>query len=178
MALSKDKKNQVVSETSQLLNGSKLTVLARYSGTTVSDLQSLRKQSKDSGTTVRVIKNRLFKRAMSDAGSSFKIDDQTLSGQILYLFNESDEVAPAQEVARFAKNQPQVEFVAGITADGSLLSADDLKMLASLPSKEQLRGQLVGLINSPLQNTASVISANIKGVLNVLSSRADNLSKG
>lgn len=174
MALSRERKTQVVDGVSEMLQSSKLTVMASYSGTTVADLQSLRQQVKASGTEVKVIKNRLFRRALESAGLD-KTLEEPIRGQTIYLFNDSDEVAPAQELYRFAKTHPQVEFISGISSEGSLLTADDLMMLASLPSKEELRAQLVGLINAPLQSTANVIGANIRGLLNALSARSTNL---
>jgi large subunit ribosomal protein L10 len=176
MALTRQKKEDTVADVQALLAGSKLTVFARYQGTAVKDMQQLRSQAKDSGTTVKVIKNRLFKKALESVGNLNQADISDLKGQLLYAFNDSDEVAPAQNLAGFAKSNPQVEFVGAITADGQLLSAQDVQMLADLPSKEQLRGQLVGLIASPLSGFSAVLSGNIRGVMNVLSARADQLN--
>lgn len=175
MALSKDKKAEVISEVSGLLESSKLTVIAKYSGTSVKSLQELRRQAKDGGTTISVAKNRLVKKAMEQHDRFAQIDTTLLSGQLMYAFNAEDEVAPAQALASFAKNEPQIEFVAGITSDGSLISADDIKALASLPGKDQLRAQLVGTLAAPLSGFVNVMAGNVRGVLNVLNARADQL---
>ena len=176
MALSKDKKTEVVSNVSELLRDSKLTVFAKYPGTSVKAMQELRAQAKQSGTTVKVVKNRLVKKAMADNDNFKDIDTAIFSGQLMYAFNPEDEVAPAQALANFAKSETQVEFVGAINAEGQLLSADDVKALASLPSKEQLRAQLVGTIGAPLSGFVNVLSGNIRGVLNALNARADQLS--
>ena len=175
MALSKDKKTAVVSEVSQLLSESKLTVITKYSGTSVKSLQELRAQAKQNGTKIKVVKNRLILKALSDNEQFKDFDTSLLTGQLMYAFNAQDEVAPAQALASFAKSEPQIEFVAGIDADGKLLSAEDIKSLAALPSKQQLRGQLVGTIAAPLSGFMIVMSGNIRGVLNVLSARAEQL---
>jgi large subunit ribosomal protein L10 len=175
MALSRDKKAEVINEISQLLNTSKLTVVAKYSGTSVKSMQELRRTAKDSQTTISVVKNRLVKKAMGDNQKFANIDTGLLTGQLMYAFNPEDEVAPAQVVANFAKNEPQIEFVGAISDDGSLLSAQDVKALASLPSKDQLRAQLVGTIAAPLSGFVNVMSGNVRGVLNVLNARADQL---
>jgi large subunit ribosomal protein L10 len=175
MALSKDKKAEVINEVSELLDASKLTVVAKYSGTSVKSMQELRRAAKDSHTTISVVKNRLVKKAMGDNRKFADTDTSLLSGQLMYVFNSEDEVAPAQVVANFAKNEPQIEFVGAISADGSLLSTQDVKALASLPSKEQLRAQLVGTIAGPLSGFVNVMSGNVRGVLNVLNARADQL---
>ena len=176
MALTRQKKEDTVSEVQALLAGSKLTVFARYQGTTVKDMQQLRAQARENGTAVRVIKNRLFAKAATSVDSLSSADIGSLKGQLLYAFNASDEVAPAQNLAEFAKTNPQLEFVGGITQDGQLLSADDVKSLAALPGKQQLRGQLVGLIASPLSGFTTVLAGNIRGVLNVLDARAESLN--
>jgi large subunit ribosomal protein L10 len=176
MALSKDKKTEVVAEMSQLLADSKLTVLAKYAGTSVKSMQELRAQAKQNGTKVSVVKNRLVIKAMTGHDQFKNFDTSVLKGQLMYAFNTEDEVAPAQVLANFAKNQPQIEFVGGINTDGQLLSADDIKALASLPSKDQLRAQLAGTIAAPLSGFLTVMSGNIRGVLNALNARAEQLS--
>lgn len=175
MALTKEKKQQVVDEVSDILKTSKLTVIARYSGTSVKSLQQLRREAKESGTQIRVIKNRLFKKILESSDGFSQIDTELLNGQLLYAFNDSDEVAPAQSLAAFAKQEPQIEFVGALTNDGQLMTADDVKALASLPSKDQLRGQLVGTIAAPLSGFANVLAANIRGVMNVLNARAEKI---
>jgi large subunit ribosomal protein L10 len=175
MALSKDKKAEVVSDVSNLLSTSKLTVVAKYSGTSVKSLQELRRQAKTGGTTVSVVKNRLVKKAMQQDERFSSTDTSVLTGQLMYAFNAGDEVAPAQALAAFAKAEPQIEFVAGISSDGQLLSAEDVKALASLPGKDQLRAQLVGTIAAPLSGFVNIMAGNVRGVLNVLNARADQL---
>jgi large subunit ribosomal protein L10 len=158
MALSKDKKAEVVSEVGQLLADSKLTVIAKYAGTSVKSLQELRAQAKQTGTKVKVVKNRLIIRALHDNQKFKDLDTSLLSGQLMYAFNSQDEIAPAQVLAMFAKAESQIEFVGGINADAQLLSAEDIKALASLPSKDQLRAQLVGTIAAPLTGLLNVMS--------------------
>ena len=175
MALTKEAKQAIVKEVTSLLDDSKVTVMAAYQGTSVKAMQQLRRQAKESNSTVKVIKNRLVVKAIKESKHLKDVDTSVISGQLLYAFNSDDEVAPAQTLAAFAKKQPTIEFVGGITADGNILSADDLKALASLPSKDQLRGQLVGTISAPLTGFIGVMNNNICGVLNVLNARAEAL---
>lgn len=176
MALTKDKKYEIVSEVATLLDTSKLTVIAKYSGTSVTSMQALRAQAKDNGTQVKVVKNRLFKLALSKNDKFKQIDVTELTGQLLYAFNKDDEVAPAQTLAAFAKTEPQIQFIGGINGDGQLFSADDVKALAALPSKEQLRSRLVGTIAAPLSGFVNVMAGNVRGVLNVLNARSEQLN--
>jgi len=175
MALSRQKKETTVQEVSELLANSKLTVFARYQGTPVRAMQELRTQSKDSGTKIRVIKNRLFKQALVVSNNLKEVDASNLRGQLVYAFNELDEAAPAKNLAEFAKANPQIEFAGAITSDGQLLSADDVKALAALPTKDQLRTLLVATISSPLSEVVNVLTGNVRGVLNVLNARAESL---
>lgn len=175
MALSKDKKAEIVSEVSSLFGSSKLTVVAKYTGTSVKSMQQLRKQSRDNGTKVRVIKNRLVRKVLEQSDTFKSLDTNILNGQLLYAFNQQDEVAPAQSLANFAKKEPQLQFVGAITADGQFMAAEDVSVLANLPSKEQLRAQLIGTIGAPLSGFVNVLAGNVRGVMNVLNARAEQI---
>lgn len=174
MALTKDKKNEVVSEVSQLLASSKMTVVTTYKGTPVKALQQLRRQAKDNGTSMQVVKNRLVIKAIEQTKSLKDVDTSTLQGMLLYAFNSEDEVAPAQVIANFAKTQPTLEFVGGITAEGKFLTADEVKALASLPSKTQLIAGIINTLNSPVNGVVSSLSGNLHGLLNALEAKASN----
>ena len=177
MALTRAKKEQVISEIEQLLSDSKLTVITKYQGTPVKAMQQLRAAAASEGTRLHVVKNRLFKRALAANDKLKGIDTAEFVGQLLYAFNSQDEVAPARNLADFAKTNPQLEFVAAITNDGQLLAASAVKDLASLPTKNVLRAQLVGTIGAPLSSFVNVLAGNVRGVLNVLNARADALGK-
>ena len=176
MALNIDKKHQVVEQVSSLLDSSKMTVMATYAGTTVKAMQQLRRDARSNGgTTVKVVKNRLVIKALESSDKFKETDTTGLHGQLLYAFNSEDEVAPAQALAEFAKTQPNLHFVGAITEDGTFIGAEDVKALAGLPSKEQLRGQLIGTIGAPLSGFVNVLSGNIRGVMNVLNARAETI---
>jgi large subunit ribosomal protein L10 len=176
MALTRQKKEDIVSSISDLLNESKLTVVAKYTGTTVKDIQHLREQAEDNDTNVKVIKNRLIIKALGNIDKFKDIDTSEIKGQLLYAFNPSDEVAPAKDLASFAKANPTIEFVGAISSDGKFMSAEDVKSLAQLPTKDQLRAQLVGTIAAPLSGFVNVLAGNIRGVYNVLNARADAIN--
>lgn len=175
MALSRDKKQELVEEVAELFSSSKLTVVANYSGLSVKQMQDLRKQAKDNQTKVKVVKNRLVLKAMENVEKFKDIEKSIFKDQLLYAFNSEDEVAPAQVLAKFAKKNDALEFAGAINEDGQVLSVDEVKQLASLPSKEQLRGQLVGTIGAPLSGFVNVLSGNVRGVLNILNARAESL---
>lgn len=172
MALSKDQKNQVIAEVSELLTSSKMTVVAKYQGTTVKALQGLRRQARDNGTKVKVVKNRLVIQALKGVESLKDVDVAALEGMLLYAFNSEDEVAPAQILADFAKANPTLEFVGAISAEGTFLSADDVKALATLPSKENLIAQVVATLLSPVNDVTNALSGNLHALLDGVEAKA------
>lgn len=174
MAISIDKKKDIVSELEALINDSKITIMAKYTGTPVKSMQTLRKQAKQDGTQIKIVKNRLFKRALLASDNFKNIDMEALKGQLLYAFNNSDEAAPAKNIADFAKTEPQLEFIFGLTKDGRILSVSDLKALALLPGKDQLRAQLLGTLAAPSSQFVNVVAANLRGFINVLNAHSES----
>jgi large subunit ribosomal protein L10 len=172
MALTKDKKHEVVAEVAELLKSSKMTVVTKYTGTTVKAMQDLRRTARDNGTKVKVVKNRLVKQALKQTEGLKDVDVSALEGMLLYAFNSEDEVAPAQAIARFAIMNPTLEFVGAITSEGKLLSADEVKALAILPSKNQLVAEVLAMLISPLNDAVSGLSGNLHALLEGLEAKA------
>ncbi len=172
MALSKDKKAEVVAEIAAALGSSKLTVAAQYQGTSVKAMQALRKAAQENGTTVSVVKNRLVIKAIQQNDTFKDVDTSALTGQLLYAFNSEDEVAPAQVLANFAKTEPQIQFVGALTTDGTFMSADEVKALATLPSKTQLIAGIINTLQSPVRGVMSGLSGNLHGLLKALEAKA------
>lgn len=176
MALLREKKDQIVDELGRTITESKMTVIAEYQGTPVKALQTLRREARDSGTTVKVIKNRLVIKALQ-ANPDFKdVDTKFINGMLLYVFNNDDEVAGAQTIAKFAKTQPTLKIIGAITNTGEFISEADANAISVLPTKEQLRGQLVGVLSAPLTGFVGVMTGNIRSIFNVLNARADSIS--
>jgi len=172
MALTKAKKDEVVSEVAGLLQTSKMTVVTKYQGTTVKALQTLRRQARDNGTALKVVKNRLVIKALASNDTFKDVDVSSLEGMLLYAFNDQDEVAPAQVIANFAKTNPTLEFVGAFSADGTFLTADEVKALATLPGKEQLIGEVVAMLLSPVNDVTNALSGNLHALLDGLAAKA------
>lgn len=173
MALSKDQKNQVVSDVAEALASSKMTVVAAFQGTTVKAIQQLRRDARENGTKLRVVKNRLVVKALQQTDNLKDVDTSALTGQLLYAFNSEDEVAPAQALAAFAKTNPTIEFVGAISAEGTFLSADDVKALATLPGKEQLIAQVIATLQSPVNDVTNALSGNLHALLDGVEAKAN-----
>jgi large subunit ribosomal protein L10 len=174
MALTKEKKNAVVEEVSQLLADSKMTVVAAYQGTPVKAMQSLRRAGRENGTVLKVVKNRLVIKAIEQTDEVKSADTSALTGMLLYAFNSQDEVAPAQVLANFAKTQPTLEFIGAISAEGRFLSADEVKSLATLPGKDELIAQVIATLNAPVNDTLSGLSGNLHALLDGIEAKAAN----
>lgn len=173
MALTKDKKNQIVKEVTDLLDSSKLTVVSAYKGTPVKAMQELRRQGEQNGTVLKIVKNRLVIKALEGRDSTKDLDTSQFTGMLLYAFSDSDEVAPAKTIAEFAKTQPTLEFVAGISEDGKLMPAEEVKALASLPSKNDLIAQVLATLQSPTNDVVSGLSGGISAILSGLEAKAN-----
>lgn len=172
MALTKNKKSEVIGEVTELISGSKLTVIAKYEGTGVKALQGLRRDAKANGTKVKVIKNRLVIQALK-ASDTFKDTDTTaIEGMLLYAFNGEDEVAPAQSLNNFAKTNPTLQFVGGITPDGKFISIEEVKGLATLPGKTLMIAGIINTLNAPIRNISGALSGNLSGILSGLEAAA------
>lgn len=173
MALTKDKKNEVVADVADLLSTSKMTVVVAYQGTPVKALQELRRQGRENGTQMKVVKNRLVIKALQ-ANDTFKAaDTSTLTGMLLFAFNSEDEVAPAQVLAKFAKTQPTLEFVGAYSAEGKFLSAAQVTALATLPSKNELIAQVLATLTSPVNDVLGGLSGNLHALLDGVEAHAD-----
>lgn len=172
MPLSKQDKQNVVQEVSDLLAASRMTVVAKYEGTPVKALQQLRRDARAEGTTVKVVKNRLVIRAVKATDGLKEADTEALKGMLLYAFNPEDEVAPAKSLNDFAKANPSLEFVGAITADGKFIGSDDVKSLAALPGKNQMIAGLINTLNAPLQGVISGLGGDLHGLLRALETKA------
>lgn len=172
MPLSKNDKEEVIKEVSELLAGSKMTVVAKYEGTPVKALQQLRREAKANGTTVKVVKNRLVIRAIQAVEDLKGVDTDALKGMLIYAFNGEDEVAPAQSLHGFAKKNPSLQFVGAITAEGSFIGADEVKSLALLPGKNQMIAGVINTLNSPMQGVMGGLGGGLHGILQGLSAKA------
>jgi len=155
LSLNRSEKEAVVSDVTGLAAKAQTLVLAEYRGISVADMTKLRSQARSSGVELSVLKNTLARRAV--AGSGFAVASDLMTGPLIYGFSV-DAVAAAKVVADFAKTNDKLVIRGGAFA-GKALDVNGVKQLASIPSKEVLLGQLVGLLQSPISRTARVLAA-------------------
>ena len=173
MAISKDKKQELVADLGALLSDAKMTVYAKYQGLSVADLQELRRAAREAGVKVRIVKNRLVRVAMNEIAIYKNADTADLSGQLLYAMSSEDEVAPAQVLDKFAKNHEALELRGAFSGEGVNLSSEEVKALAKLPSKDQLIGEVVGMLTGTLNDVTGALSGNLHALLDGVLTKAE-----
>ena len=155
MSLSRNEKAAVVTDVSAQVARSQSLALAEYRGLTVAHLDTLRRQARDKGVYLHVLKNSLARRAV--AGTPFEVAQGAMVGPLIYGFSE-DAVAAAKVLSDFAKGNDKLVVKGGAFA-GKALDANGVKALASIPSREVLLAQIAGLLKSPIQRFAGVLAA-------------------
>ncbi len=155
MSLNRSEKEAVINDVTGLAAKAQTLVLAEYRGITVADMTKLRANGRSNGVSLNVFKNTLARRAVS--GGSFAVVSELMTGPLLYGFSQ-DAVAAARVMADFAKGNEKLVIRGGATG-GTLLDVNGVKQLASIPSKEVLLAQLLGLMQSPISRLARVLAA-------------------
>lgn len=173
MAISKDKKNTLVADLTELLSSAKTTVYAKYQGLTVAEIQELRKAAREAGVKIKVVKNRLVRVAMGQIAVYKDTDTTGLTGQLLYAVSADDEVMPAKVLAEFAKKHDALTLIGGFNDLGASLSTDDVKALAAMPSKNELIAQVVAQLLSPATDSISALSGGLSGIVSGLEAHAN-----
>lgn len=155
MSLNRNEKQTVVTDVAAQVARSQTLALAEYRGLTVAHMDVLRKTARANGVYLHVLKNTLARRAV--AGTPFEVASESMVGPLIYGFSE-DAVAAAKVLSDFAKGNDKLIVKGGAYA-GRVLNAEGIKSLASIPSKEVLLSQLLGLMQSPVSRIARVLAA-------------------
>jgi large subunit ribosomal protein L10 len=155
LSLNRNEKAAVVADVAAQVAKSQTLTLAEYRGLTVEHLNKLRVDARAKGVYLHVLKNTLARRAV--AGTPFEVVSESMVGPLIYGFSE-DAVAAAKVMSDFAKGNDKLIVKAGAFA-GKALDAEGVKALASIPSKEVLLSQFLGLLQSPISRTARVLAA-------------------
>ncbi|ACK96520.1 50S ribosomal protein L10 [Bacillus thuringiensis] len=149
-------KQQVVTEIADKLRASKSTIVVDYRGLTVSEATELRKQLREAGVEFKVYKNSLTRRAAESAEMAEL--NEFLTGPNAIAFSNEDVVAPAKVLNDFAKNHEALEIKAGVI-EGKLVTLDEVKAIATLPSREGLLSMLLSVLQAPIRNLALATKA-------------------
>lgn len=153
--MDRSQKEQLVAALNQTFGEVALVVVTQQTGMTVAESADLRRQMRDAGAGFKVTKNRLTRRALE--GTKFETLQALFSGPTGMAFSE-DPVAAARVCAKYAKDNDKLTIVGG-SLNGEVLDAAGVDALAKLPSLDELRGKLVGLIQAPAQKLVGVTQA-------------------
>lgn len=156
MAITLDKKKELVAGLEQSLKGANSVVFVKFDKLTVADVNKMRRNLQKEGVGYTVAKKTLLKRALSVGNYTGELPE--LPGQLAIAFSD-DMLAPAREVHNFAKGHKEnVEIVGGIF-EGKYVNASEMLSIATIPPMLTLRAMFVNLINSPIQRLAVVVNA-------------------
>ena len=158
-------KEKVVEELGQIFESSGVVVVAHYEGLTVAEMQDLRGRARESGSSVRVAKNRLAKIALQ--GKSCESIADYLTGMTVLTFSE-EPVAAAKVAEDFAKSNKKFEILGGAMGDSALDRAG-VEAVSKMPSREELIASIVGCIGAPASNIAGAIGAPASNIASILS---------
>lgn len=150
------KKAQLVDEVAEKLTASVSTVVVDYRGLTVDEVTALRKQLRDAGVEMRVIKNSILRRAAEKA--NLEGLEEVFAGPTAVAFSNEDVVAPAKIMADFAKEAKALEIKGGII-EGGVVSVEEINALAKLPNREGLLSMLLSVLQAPVRNVAYAVKA-------------------
>jgi large subunit ribosomal protein L10 len=131
-------------------------VVMDYRGLTVQEATELRKQLREVGIVMQVIKNSVLSRAAEAAGLEGMND--VFKGPTAIAFSNEDVIAPAKIIADFAKGAPALEIKGGVI-EGKVSSVEEMNALAKLPNREGLLSMLLSVLQAPVRNTALIIKA-------------------
>lgn len=155
MALRLEDKKAVVEEVSAVAGDSLSAVAAEYRGLSVAEMTELRKEARSAGVYLRVIKNTLARRAVE--GTEFECMKDTLSGPILLAFAKEDPGAAARVIKDFAKEHEALKAIS-LSAGGQLMPVSDLSKLADLPTLDQARAMLLGVMMAPMSKLVRTLA--------------------
>ncbi|WLR50950.1 50S ribosomal protein L10 [Bacillus tianshenii] len=151
-----EQKKTLVGEIAEKLRDSKTTIFVDYRGLDVAEVTELRKQLREAGVEFKVYKNTMLRRAADEV----ELSDLNghLVGPTAVAFGTEDVVAPAKVLNNFAKDHEALEFKVGVM-EGKIMSVEEVKALAELPSREGLLSMLLSVLQAPMRNFALATKA-------------------
>lgn len=169
MAISKKRKDELLAQYIDLINNSRAIFVTEYTGMTVKEMESLRLKVNEANGTFAVTKNTLFKLALTETG--YDIPEEMLVGQVATGFAQGEIPTLAKTLVEFADSKDHLN-VRGALMGPDTLTAAQVEALAKLPSLDQLRAQIMGLINAPARDIASIVASGVRQVVNVVDAYA------
>jgi len=172
--LNRKEKAQVVSDLGEKVKGFQAVVLTNYRGLKVGQIDRLRQRLREEKISYHVVKNTLMK--LASKGTDLEKLDNYFEGPTAMAISYGDPVLLAKILSEFVKTQPSLEIKVGLI-QGKVTSPEEVKALATMPSREVLFGQILGGIQGTASQLGAVIYNAIQQVLGTIQARVDQLSK-
>ena len=166
MAITRERKVALVADYGQLLQNTSGFILTGYSGLSVPQLHELRLRLRETNARYVVTRNNLFKRAL--LVNDWPVPEDLLQGPVATAFADGDMPGMAKTLLAFRNEHEEFFVVKGGVMDGELLDTDGIEQLSKLPSLDELRATLAGLVVQPAAGIATVLNAATVDIVNVL----------
>ncbi|MCC6616019.1 MAG: 50S ribosomal protein L10 [Anaerolineae bacterium] len=176
MAITRERKEELVSLYGERLSSSDGIIIAEYSKMSVAQVNELRKRLREVGATYAVTKNTLFVIALRDAG--WPVPDELLVGPVGVVFGNGNLPAAAKVVRKFITDFPDNLSAKGGIIAGAAFDAAQVEKIADLPTMDEIRAQLAGLIVTPAAQIAGLLQSATSQVVNVVQAYLDEQEKG
>jgi len=170
VSLSLEVKKAIVIEVAEVAAEAPSAIAAEYIGLTVAQMTELRKTAREAGIYLKVVKNTLARRAIEN--TNFECMRDGLIGPLLLAFSNDEPGSAARVIRNFAKDNEKL-VVRLVALDGKLLEASELERLANMPSLEQARGMLLGVLQAPLGKFVRVLAEPEAKFARLLAARRD-----
>jgi large subunit ribosomal protein L10 len=167
------KKEANVAELKALVQKASIVIGTEYRGLSVKEITTLRRVLREAGVEARVVKNRLFQLAASQAGVADA--GQVVEGPTLVVFGYGDVIAPAKAIAEYRRTARNAFAPRRAFMDGSVVPGSVIAELASLPSREELIGKLAGVFVSQVQQFVNLTNDSIQSFARLIDTRANQI---
>lgn len=174
MAITREKKETLVTAYTEKLRRSQAVIVTEYRGLTVKQLQPLRRELRAADSEIVVCKNTLMARALRDLG--MPAPESLLSGPTAVAFCFGDLAAPAKVLSKYVRDTKILVLRGGMIGQ-SVFDETGVQALSELPGKEQMRAKVVGVLQSPLSGLVNVLAGPVRGLMTVLHARVSQLEQ-
>jgi len=174
LAISREKKGVIVDDYTERLRRCQAVLVTEYRGLTVKQLEALRRELRGCESEMVISKNSLMTRALTDLGMA--APESLLTGPTAVAFCFGELAAPAKALGKWAKDSKILVVRGGIIGQ-SVFDEAGVQALSELPSRDQMRAQVVGTLQSPLSGLVNVLAGPVRGFLNVLNARIGQLEQ-
>lgn len=168
--LNKAQKEQIVAEIKESMEQNKILLMADFRGLTVKDMGDLKKEIKEVGGRMQVVKKTLINVALKEKGIDF--DTRNFAGPLAFIFGPEETLVP-KKVWNFARKNDKLKIEGGLL-ENEVVTKENIEALAKLPTKEELLGKLVGTIQAPVSGFVRVLSGTVGSFVNVIKAIADD----